>query len=431
MPEQSMDSDDPSDCEPVQLQPFIHQVGGHTCVLRFNETSLCKPLDLREQVFYETMPSELKEFAPAYRGVIEVELHEDEDGHITLIGHPSQPDSADRRPRSRTSSPKCNLGSSSESSTSEMQTSAGSVLNSKCQQAECSAPEMYSIRLMRSGSIEVSTQTERVFHTPDNHSDQNTAGLNPWSLKCHKRQVAKMRRDNHDSDLYKFILLENVAAQFKYPCILDLKMGTRQHGDDASEAKVKSQTKKCANTTSGAVGVRLIGMQVYQSTSGQFVCQNKYFGRKLSVDGFKEALELFLNNGDELRLDLLDSILNHLQQLYKVVENQDSFRFYSSSLLIMYGGEAKEGSNAGFDQKTNNENTLESSIPEHKVESHGCQTMYQTDVDVRMIDFAHSTHRGFREDKAVHKGPDKGYLFGVQNLILMFEDIKKKYLGDN
>lgn len=82
-------------------------------------------------------------------------------------------------------------------------------------------------------------------------------------------------------------------------------------------------------------------------------------------------------------------------------------------------------------KKTNNENTLESSIPEHKAESHGCQTMYQTDVDVRMIDFAHSTHRGFREDKAVHKGPDKGYLFGVQNLILMFEDIKKKYLGDN
>ena len=40
-------------------------------------------------------------------------------------------------------------------------------------------------------------------------------------------------------------------------------MGTRQHGDDAPEAKVKSQTKKCASTTSGAVGVRLIGMQVF------------------------------------------------------------------------------------------------------------------------------------------------------------------------
>ena len=172
--------------------------------------------------------------------------------------------------------------------------------------------------------------------------------------------------------------------------------------------------------------------QVYQSTSGKFVCQNKYFGRKLTVDGFKEALELFLNNGDELRLELLDPIVDHLQQLYKVVESQDSFRFYSSSLLIMYGGEAKPGSNTDFDIKTDNENTPGCSTcnSEQDVASHGCQTLYETEVDVRMIDFAHSTHRGFREDKAVHKGPDRGYLFGLQNLILMFQDIKKKHLGD-
>jgi inositol-hexakisphosphate kinase len=60
----------------------------------------------------------------------------------------------------------------------------------------------------------------------------------------------------------EFILLENVAAKFKYPCILDLKMGTRQHGDDAPESKKNSQMRKCASTTSSAVGLRLIGMQV-------------------------------------------------------------------------------------------------------------------------------------------------------------------------
>ena len=64
----------------------------------------------------------------------------------------------------------------------------------------------FRIRFMRSGSIEVSTQTEKVFHTPDNHSGQSMASLNPWSLKCHKRQVAKMRRDNQDSDHYSILL---------------------------------------------------------------------------------------------------------------------------------------------------------------------------------------------------------------------------------
>ena len=58
------------------------------------------------------------------------------------------------------------------------------------------------------------------------------------------------------------MLLGNVVAGFKKPCILDLKIGSRLHGDDASSTKVASQTGKCNRTTSSTLAVRLCGMQV-------------------------------------------------------------------------------------------------------------------------------------------------------------------------
>ena len=52
----------------VKLNLFAHQVGGHSCILTLHNDIVCKPLNQREHQFYETMPSELEDFTPQYKG---------------------------------------------------------------------------------------------------------------------------------------------------------------------------------------------------------------------------------------------------------------------------------------------------------------------------------------------------------------------------
>lgn len=106
--------------------------------------------------------------------------------------------------------------------------------------------------------------------------EENTPYINPWSLHVYAEQLQKFtsksqeisaknandETTSQDSDLHRFLLLEDLTFGLKYPNILDLKMGTRQHAIGVSDEKRRGQTKKVQESTSATLGVRLCGMQV-------------------------------------------------------------------------------------------------------------------------------------------------------------------------
>ncbi|KAJ2015446.1 inositol polyphosphate kinase kcs1 [Coemansia sp. S16] len=161
---------------------------------------------------------------------------------------------------------------------------------------------------------------------------------NLWKKKCAKRMPTD--EDATDGSMHQFILMADLTAAMRRPCILDLKMGTRQHGVNAPAKKVVSQTIKCAATTSKELGVRMCGLQVFKADRNRYLFQDKYYGRSLNKFTFQRSLLEFLDNGESVQAFLIPALLVKLRNLYRAVEQMHGFRFFGSSLLLVYDGYA-------------------------------------------------------------------------------------------
>ena len=102
-----------------------------------------------------------------------------------------------------------------------------------------------------------------------------------------------------------------------------------------------------------------------------------------------------------IRLDIMSKIIATVEELITVLNKLETYRFYTASLLVTYDGDCNLHRGSGTAPK----------------------------YDIRMIDFAHSTHRGLR-DQVVHEGPDLGFIQGLRSLVQIIEQLMQKHQQD-
>ncbi|KAG7398284.1 inositol hexakisphosphate kinase 3 [Phytophthora boehmeriae] len=292
---------------------YTHQAGGHTPFLRSSRGSVCKPVVALELQFYEALGPkfpQLRPFVPQFLGKISVDLNvTPQQSSPSPSASPAEPLTMPKKMPRRSFGKKRRLNKSA-------------------------APKSGPLFMLEGGYSAKLWNEERA-----------KTGKKP--LKC----PTLTRCEN--SNTKDYMVLGDLTRNFRRPCVLDIKLGTRQHGEDATPAKI------------------------YDERDGTYTIWDKSWGRQLKASGIEPALETYLTSGTTVRWDALDKLLIKIRQFKDVVATTTGLRCWGSSLLLIYEGDQRYGRSCS---------------------------------DVRLIDFAHC------QMSPSLGTPDKGMLLGLTNI---------------
>ncbi|KNC79754.1 hypothetical protein SARC_07866 [Sphaeroforma arctica JP610] len=179
-----------------------------------------------------------------------------------------------------------------------------------------------------------------------------------------------------------YLVMENSVYGFVRPCVMDLKMGTKTYGEDATPEKIAREEKKYPPQKT--LGFRFVGMKVWQPATESYSKTEREWCMAIDETTVGAGLERFFDNGtDALRKDVVSDVRDQIEKIKLTLENHPFMRLYGSSLLVVYEG----------DPSASNKKPL-----------------------VKMIDFAHP----FPINDG---GVDTGYILGCSTILTELERI--------
>eukprot|EP00850_Spirogloea_muscicola_P006449 SM000030S11458 [mRNA] locus=s30:679237:681832:- [translate_table: standard] len=176
---------------------------------------------------------------------------------------------------------------------------------------------------------------------------------------------------------YSHAVLEDLTHGFKHPSVADIK------------AFLWPLIKeKDASTTSGELGFRLGGMQVYDERQGTTWRADRKWCKNIKSSEMHSVLLRFVSSNcsqDEAPFDgkhaneVYVEAVAKLQELKSWFEVQQSYQFYSASVLFIYeGGDLK--AEGGMDSTAEQARKL----------------------STRLVDFAHVTYNNQKDENFLH-----------------------------
>jgi 1D-myo-inositol-tetrakisphosphate 5-kinase/inositol-polyphosphate multikinase len=146
----------------------------------------------------------------------------------------------------------------------------------------------------------------------------------------------------------KYLALEHFTLNYKNAVVLDMKIGTQSYDYDANADKIKKEIAKFDKQEE--LAIRVSGARMWCRKQSELVYLIQEDLAHVTPDTFQdEIIGRFLFDGKSYRKKTGILLHKKLEQLRRWFEEEnDQYRFFGSSVLMLYDADAPDGDRCDF-----------------------------------------------------------------------------------